>query len=327
MENKLYPLKFEPQLKYRVWGGEKLGSFLNKNTKGETKIGESWEISDVEDSVSVVSNGFLKDNSLEELIEVYMGDLVGEKVFEKFGHSFPLLIKFIDAKEALSIQVHPDDKLAKERHNSFGKTEMWYVIDAEKDSYLINGFSQQINPEEYVEHIKNSSIESVLLKHKVKEGDVFFIPAGRIHAIGAGILIAEIQQTSDVTYRIYDFNRIEKDGKPRQLHTQESVDSIDYKMYENFKTEYRTESNKPVEIANCQYFKTNILDITNNVVRDYYALDSFVILISVKGSAKIKYDGGEETINMGETVLIPADLRQIEIVADEESKILEVFVP
>ncbi len=327
MENKLYPLKFEPQLKYRVWGGEKLNSYLKKDTKGETKIGESWEISDVEDSISVVSNGFLKDNSLDELIEIYMGDLVGEKVFEKFGHSFPLLIKFIDAKEALSIQVHPDDKLAKERHNSFGKTEMWYVVDAEPNAYLINGFSQQINPAQYVEHIKNNTIESVLKNHNVKEGDVFFIPAGRVHAIGAGILIAEIQQTSDVTYRIYDFNRIDKDGAPRQLHTEESVDSIDYKMYENFKTEYKTEEDKPVEIVNCQYFTTSVIDVKNKVIRDYYALDSFVILISVKGNAKIKYDGGEETIKMGETVLIPADLRQIEILASEESKILEVYVP
>ncbi len=327
MTSKLYPLKFEPQLKYRVWGGEKLEKNLGKKNIGEENIGESWEISAVEDNISVVTNGFLKSNSLEELIEIYMGDLVGDKVFEKFGHFFPLLIKFIDAKEALSIQVHPDDELAKLRHNSYGKTEMWYVVDAEKDAYLINGFSEQIDSEKYIEHIKNDTIESVLAKHPVKEGDTFFIPAGRVHAIGAGIVIAEIQQTSDVTYRIYDFNRIEKDGKPRQLHTNESIEAIDYKLYDNFKTEYQLKKNNSVDLVESKYFKTNIIDFDKKIGRDYYSLDSFVILIGVKGNSQIIYDGGVEELNFGETILIPAELRQIAIEPIDNSKILEVYIP
>lgn len=327
MTSKLYPLKFEPQLKYRVWGGEKLEKSLGKKSIGEDKIGESWEISAVEDNISVVTNGFLKSNSLEELIEIYMGDLVGDKVFEKFGHFFPLLIKFIDAKEALSIQVHPDDELAKLRHNSYGKTEMWYVVDAEKDAYLINGFSEQIDSDKYIEHIKNDTIESVLAKHPVKEGDTFFIPAGRVHAIGAGIVIAEIQQTSDVTYRIYDFNRIEKDGKPRQLHTNESIEAIDYKLYDNFKTVYELKRNSSVDLVESKYFKTNIIEFDKRIGRDYYSLDSFVILIGVKGNSKIIYDGGVEELNFGETILIPAELRQIAIEPIDNSKILEVYIP
>ena len=327
MRTKLYPLKFDPLMKYRVWGGNKLETLLNKDVKGKDRMGESWELSGVEDDVSVVSNGFLKGNTLAELIEVYMGDLMGDRVFDKFGHSFPLLIKFLDAREALSIQVHPEDELAQKRHNSFGKTEMWYVLHAEKDAYLINGFNKEVTPAEYVKHVENDTVESILAKHPVKEGDVFFIPAGRVHAIGAGIVIAEIQQTSDVTYRIYDFNRLEKDGKPRELHTQEALDAIDYKLYDNFKTNYSLEKNGAVEVVKSPYFTTNILSGNSKLARDYYSLDSCVILISTQGDAAIHYDGGVETLKFGETVLIPAELRQVEIVPQGEVKILEVSIP
>lgn len=327
MRTKLYPLKFEPQMKYRVWGGDKIESLLNKDVKGKERIGESWELSGVEGDVSVVSNGFLKGNTLTELIEVYMGDLMGDRVFEKFGHSFPLLIKFIDAREALSIQVHPDDELAAKRHNSFGKTEMWYVLQAEKDAYLINGFNKEMTPEEYAKHVENDTVESILAKHPVKEGDVFFIPAGRVHAIGAGIVIAEIQQTSDVTYRIYDFNRLEKDGKPRELHTQEAMDAIDYKLYDNFRTNYSPKKNGSVEVVKSPYFATNLLLGTSKLARDYYSLDSCVILICTQGDAELHYNGAVETLKFGETVLIPAELRQIEIVPQGEVKILEVYIP
>lgn len=328
MSRNLYPLKFEAQLKYRVWGGDKIEKLLNKDVEGKAQVGESWELSGIEEDPSIVSNGFLKGNTISELVEVYMGDLVGDKVFDKFGHFFPLLIKFIDAKENLSIQVHPNDELAKERHNSFGKTEMWYVLHAEKDAYIINGFNKQVSSEEYVEHIKNNTIESILAKHPVKEGDVFFIPAGRVHAIGAGVVIAEIQQASDVTYRIYDFNRLEKDGKPRQLHTNEAIDAIDYHLYENFKTNYSPQNNRSVELVKSSYFVSHLLTATEKITKDYYALDSCVILICTKGSAKISYAGGEETINLGETVLIPAELRQITVEpAHDQAKLLEVYIP
>jgi len=327
MTTKLYPLKFDPILKYRVWGGDKLQTYLKKDFKGQKNIGESWELSGVDGDISVVKNGFLKGNSLTELMEVYMGDLMGERVFEKFGLSFPLLIKFIDAREALSIQVHPDDQLAKERHQSFGKTEMWYVMQAEPEARLINGFAREVKPEEYVRAVENNTVESILASHPVKAGDVFFIPAGRVHAIGAGIVIAEIQQTSDITYRIYDFGRVDKDGKPRELHTQLAKDAIDYKLYDNFITKYKAEPNRSVEAVNCPYFSTSVLEATNTVIRDYYPLDSFVILIATEGQADIKYEGGTEKITKGETVLIPADLRQIEIVPDKTVKLLEVYVP
>ena len=327
MKTKLYPLKFEPLMKYRVWGGDKIGTYLNKDIKGENRVGESWEISDIEGDVSLVSNGFLKGNSLTELIEVYMGDLVGDRVFDKFGHSFPLLIKFLDAREPLSIQVHPNDELAAKRHNSFGKTEMWYVLQAEKDAYLINGFNEEVTPEEFQKHVKNDTVESILAKHPVKEGDVFFIPVGRVHALGAGIVVAEIQQTSDATYRIYDFNRLEKDGKPRELHLQQAMDAIDYKLYDNFKTNYSPKNNGSVEVLKTPYFATTLLSGTSKLVRDYYSLDSCVILIGTKGDAEIHYDGGVETLKFGETILLPAELRQVEIVPKGEVKILEIHIP
>jgi mannose-6-phosphate isomerase len=310
-----------------VWGGDKLQTYLDKDFKGQKNIGESWELSGVDGDISVVNNGFLKGNNLTELMEVYMGDLMGERVFEKFGLSFPLLIKFIDAREPLSIQVHPDDQLAKKRHQSFGKTEMWYVMQAEEKARLINGFAREVKPAEYVKAVENNTIESILSSHPVHTGDVFFIPAGRVHAIGAGIVIAEIQQTSDITYRIYDFGRVDKDGKPRELHTQQAMDAIDYKLYDNFVTKCNTEPNRSVEAVSCPYFSTRILEATNTVIRDYYSLDSFVILIATEGEAAIKYEGGIEKITKGETVLIPADLREIEIVPNKTVKLLEVYVP
>lgn len=224
----LYPLKFNPILKDKIWGGSKLKTVLNKDFSPLPNAGESWEISGVEGDVSVVSNGFLEGNNLEELIEIYMGDLVGDHVYENFGIEFPLLIKFIDANDVLSIQVHPDDVLSKERHNAFGKTEMWYVIEADKGSELIVGFNQKVDKDTYIKKLEEGRLEEILNNEPVAKGSCFFIPAGRVHAIGKGILLAEIQQTSDVTYRIYDFNRTDDKGTPRELHTELAVDAIDY---------------------------------------------------------------------------------------------------
>lgn len=308
--NTLYPLKFTPIFKQTIWGGNRLKETLMKENAPEN-CGESWEISSVEDNVSVVCNGFLKGNSLEELIEVYMGDLVGEKVYQQFGLEFPLLIKFIDANDNLSIQVHPDDKLAKERHNSFGKTEMWYVLDSKADTLLINGFKHKISKEEYLEALKNKKILDLMNSIKTSKGDAYFIPAGRVHAIGSGNLIAEIQQTSNITYRIYDYERKDKNGNQRELHTDLAVDAIDYNFYDNYKSNYSPKANQSVNIVDCNYFTTNKLDITQDIQKDYPEIDSFVIYMCVEGSMQIIFDESQDSVEIkkGETVLIPAMIK------------------
>ncbi|MBN4082894.1 class I mannose-6-phosphate isomerase, partial [bacterium AH-315-A23] len=237
-----YPIKFEPILKDKIWGGEKLKTLFNKKSTRKD-IGESWEVSDVNGNVSVVTNGDLKGKTLQEILRLYKDQLVGENVYKNFGDNFPLLIKFIDAKEALSIQVHPNDDLAKERHNSFGKTEMWYVMQAEDEGDLIVGFNKDSSKEEYVEHLENKKLLEILNQEKVKKGDVYFIPTGRIHAIGAGVLLAEIQQTSDITYRVYDWDRLDDEGNSRELHTELALDAIDYSSEKKYTTDYKTETN------------------------------------------------------------------------------------
>lgn len=326
MDNMLYPLKFEPILKDKIWGGNKLRDILNKPTRSG-QCGESWEISGVERDISVVSNGFLEKNNLAEILEIYMADLVGEKVYERYGNEFPLLIKFIDANDDLSIQVHPDDTLAKKRHHSFGKTEMWYVMEAEPDSKLIVGFNQEMNKEKYLEYVTNNRITEILNYEPVRPGDVFFMPAGRVHAIGSGILLAEIQQTSDVTYRIYDYNRRDASGQTRELHTELAVDAIDYNYYDDYRTRYNAIPNKENIIVNCPYFTTNLIPLTNKLNKDIYALDSFVIYMCVEGTVSIEYHNGKsEIIKKGETVLIPAALREYNLVPTEKSKLLEVYI-
>ncbi|MBI9056467.1 class I mannose-6-phosphate isomerase [Labilibaculum sp. DW002] len=322
----LYPLKFKTILKDKIWGGDKLKTVLNKDFSPLPNAGESWEISGVEGDVSVVSNGFLAGNNLEELIEIYMGDLVGDKVYEKFGVEFPLLIKFIDANDVLSIQVHPDDEMSKERHNAYGKTEMWYVIEADKGSELIVGFNQEITKEQYLGKLKEGKLEDILNSTPVKEGSCFFIPAGRVHAIGKGILLAEIQQTSDVTYRMYDFNRTDDAGNPRELHTELAVDAIDYSFEKKYETTYKTEVNKTEELVRCQYFTTNILEFDKAIEKDYYDLDSFVIYMCLEGDLDLAYD--EETISVakGESILIPATIKNVKLSPKSKAKILEVFI-
>ena len=328
MKNTLYPLKFKPILMDKIWGGTKLHTMFGKSIGNLPNIGESWEISGFDKHVSIVSNGFLKGNNLNELVEIYMHDLTGEHVYEMFGNEFPLLIKFIDSKEPLSIQVHPNDEIAAKNHNSFGKTEMWYVMNADKDAFLISGFNSKITQNEYIKAVEDDKLEMFLAKHFVSPGDVFFIPAGRVHAIGPGIILAEIQQTSDLTYRIYDFNRRDEHGNKRELHTELAKEAIDYQIPDSYRTEYELILNKSVEVVKSQYFVTSILEIDKSINRDYYELDSFIILICVEGVADIEYSGGKkENIKQGETVLIPAELSQIKLVPQKKVKLLEVYYP
>lgn len=323
--NMLYPLKFGPIVHDKMWGGSKLKNVLLKPIESD-KAGESWEISGVEGNNSVVANGFLEGNELNELIEVYMGDLVGDRIYSKYGPQFPLLIKYIDANDALSIQVHPDDELAMKRHNSFGKTEMWYIMQADPGAELIVGFNREMDKNTYLKNLENRTLTDILNKEKVKEGDVFFLPAGRVHAIGAGILLAEIQQTSDVTYRIYDFDRLDK-GKPRELHTGLALDAIDYTYFDNYKTDYQEQINHPSEIAKCPYFTTNILTLNKSLIKVTDDLDCFTIYMCINGSCKIKYHE-KETISFkkGESILIPASLGEYEIIPETEVRLLEVYI-
>ena len=321
-----YPIKFKPILKETIWGGEKLMTVLNKHSDVKN-IGESWEISSVDRNISIVANGKLKGESLENLLIIYRDALVGKKVFNEFSYKFPLLIKYIDAKEALSIQLHPNDKLAKERHNSFGKTEIWYVMQADEGGNLIVGFKENSNKEEYLEHLKHKSLLEILNVDKVQNGDVYFIPTGRVHAIGAGVMLAEIQQTSDVTYRIYDWDRKDTRGNYRKLHTELALDAIDYKAQEEYRTLYNKTLNKQSNIIDCQYFTTNIIPIKGKIDIDHSNKDSFVIYMCVKGEATIHYSEDEvETVSYGETILIPAILKEFSISSKNHSELLEIYI-
>lgn len=323
----LYPLKFKSIYFDKIWGGKRINTVLNKDYGNLPNCGESWEISGVEGNISVADNGFLAGNNLQELIEIYMGDLVGDKVFKKFGEEFPLLVKFIDAQDDLSIQVHPNDKLSKERHNAYGKTEMWYVVDAEKGALINSGLNQQLSKEQYLEHIKNGKLTDLLHYDETQEGDVFFIPAGRVHAIGKGVLVAEIQQTSDVTYRIFDYNRKDDQGNERELHTDLAVDAIDFSYKDEYKTKYKALQNQSTEIVSCDYFTSNVLKFDSILDKDYSQIDSFVIYLNLDGQFEIVCESGTILVNKGETVLVPASLETFQLKPiSKEVKTLEVYI-
>jgi len=321
----LHILKFTPILKDKIWGGEKLATLLHKNSDRKD-IGESWEISDVEGDTSIVANGFLKGKNLKELIAEYKSDLVGTKIYTHFGEKFPLLIKYIDAKEALSIQLHPHDDLAKKRHNSFGKTEMWYVMQADEKANLIVGFQKEVTSQEYLHHLENKTLTAILNIDEVQKGDVYFIPTGRVHAIGAGVMLAEIQQTSDITYRIYDWDRRSPDGTFRDLHTEEAIDAIDYSAKESYKTSYSKVENESSEIVSCPYFTTNVLPLHGKIAVNHSDKDSFVIYMCVEGATTFTCGNQTETLEMGETLLVPARIKNIEITAENQSELLEVYI-
>lgn len=322
----LYPFKFKTIFKDKIWGGEKIRTILKKDFKPLPNCGETWEISGVKGNVSIVSNGLLSGTDLSKLIENYKQELVGQKNYNRFGNEFPLLIKFIDANEDLSIQVHPNDELAKTRHDSFGKTEMWYVLQADEGATLISGFNQQVNEDIYLNKLTSGNINEILNKEKVTAGDVFFLPAGRVHTIGKGLMIAEIQQTSDITYRIYDFDRVDDKGEKRQLHTEEALEAIDYKVYPSYKSAYDKTPDHANQVVNCEYFTTNFIELRSQLKRDYQSLDSFKILICVAGSFNLITDTGNIKVGLGECVLIPASIQHIELIADQAAKILETYI-
>ncbi len=319
-----YPIKFIPILQERIWGGYKLHTVLGKEAK-PLPIGESWEISTIPDNVSIVENGFLKGESLQDLIHTYKADFVGEKVYTNYGENFPLLIKFIDAKTDLSVQLHPNDDLAQKRHNCSGKEEMWYIMSAEKDSRLLFGFNQELSKDTYLNHLKNNTLPEVLHSEKIKEGAVYHIPAGRVHAIGSGVVLAEIQQSSDVTYRLYDWDRKDTKGKGRELHTEQALDAIDFSIPNNFKTKYKAILNSRSSVIRSPNFVTNILELNTLMRIETTHKDSFTIYMCVSGAGQISTKDFTTNIKMGETVLIPASVKNYQIMPESNYiKLLQV---
>ena len=317
----LYPIKFKPIYKPKVWGGEKIKN-LKSVKKTPDNCGESWEISALQGDLSVVANGFLKDNTIEEIIEVYMGEIVGDEVFENFGYEFPLLIKIIEAKENLSIQVHPNDELAAERHNARGKSEVWYVLESEKGAKLISGFCKNTNSNDFFDAIEKEDFEYLLNIVETKAGEVYYIPAGRVHSLGEGNLILEVQQTSDVTYRVYDYNR-----KDRELHLDLAKDVIDYSKTENLKINFSKKADNQNKIISNQFFTLNYIPIMNEIQKNYYNLDSFVVYFCVNGKVQIKTPSNKtETLSKGETILIPAAIKDVNIIPEIYSEIIEIYI-
>lgn len=325
METSLYPLKFMPLFKNKVWGGNKIKS-MGFDYDPLPNCGELWVLSGVEYNESIVTNGFLAENTLSEVLEIYMGELIGERNYERFGNEFPLLIKIIDSADNLSIQVHPDDDLAQRRGMSNGKTEMWYIVDAEEGASIVNGFQKNTSAVEYTDHLNRGTLEQLLHKDNVQKGDTFFIPAGRVHALGKGLITAEIQQPSDCTYRIYDYNRPGDDGKPRELHTREALDAICFDKVADGKTHYSYVENKTVSLAETTFFTTNLLALTKPIRKDFHDLDSFIVYFCVEGLAAVKCMNEICPIHAGECVLIPAVADIVELFSEGPAKLLEVYI-
>lgn len=321
MSTNWYPLLFEPILQDRIWGGQKLKTVLQKNILTET-TGESWEISSVQNNISVVTNGLFSNQSLDDLIEKYPVEILGTDIYKKFGKQFPLLIKFLDAKEDLSIQLHPNDDLAKKRHNSFGKTEMWYVVQAEPGARIIAGFKQKSSPDEYLHHLKNKTLLDVLQQIEVKTGDVFFLETGTIHAIGAGIVIAEIQQTSDITYRIFDWDRKDANGNERELHTALALQAINYNFVDT-KRQYKEITNEPNNIVDCPFFTTNFINL-NGEMNYLENKNHFKILMCIEGAFELKVGLDIYNFTKGQTTLVPAALKDFHI--SGKATILEIYI-
>jgi mannose-6-phosphate isomerase len=324
--SELYPLKFEPILKEKIWGGNSLERYYGKKAGSLKNIGESWELSAVSDNLSVISNGFLAGNNIEEIIEVYMGDITGESVFEKFGNEFPLLIKLIEAKDDLSVQVHPGNELANKRHKAFGKTEMWHILMSEKNAKIYTGFSKPFIRDYYLNALNNNSIPDMMNIETADPGDTFFTPAGRIHAIGAGIVLAEIQQTSDITYRIYDWGRKDDKGKSRVLHIDLALDAIDFNAAGKSKIKKALQNNIPENLISCEFFDTNIIQFNEHIARNYNLIDSFVVYICTEGGFLISWEDKSERIVKGETVLIPAMISDVVLVPEPAATILEIYI-
>jgi len=321
MNSKLYPLQFNPILKERIWGGTKLQTVLNKPISSKI-TGESWELSTVEGDISIVSNGNLVGKSLTEIINEYPIELLGKNVYNRFGKQFPLLFKFLDAREDLSIQVHPNDELARKRHNSFGKTEMWYIMQADENARIIVGFKEDSNAEEYVKNLENKTVLSLLNDVEVHAGDVFFLETGTVHAIGAGLVVAEIQQTSDITYRIYDFDRVDANGKTRELHVDLALKAINYKTTQA-KRDYSKIQNESNAIVDCSYFTTNIIPLDGQISVNKNG-DSFTVYMCIDGNFELLCEEKIYSYKKGDTVLIPAALTKYYLKG--KASVLEIYI-
>ena len=320
----MQPIKFQPLLKQTLWGGDKIVTFKHLDSQLEN-VGESWDISGVKDNETIVKEGPLKGKSLNEVVAELKDRLVGKENYQRFGDEFPLLIKFIDARQDLSIQVHPNDEIAHKQGKPHGKTEMWYLMESEPGAKLYCGLKKQITPDQYKEMVDNDTICDALAQYEVKEGDCFFLPAGRIHAIGSGCFLAEIQQTSDVTYRIYDYKRKDKNGNYRELHTKLAAESINYQVENDYRTHYVGRLNKGVSLVQCPYFCTAVYDLNEPMTLDYSELDSFVILIGLKGEGRITdNEGNEVSIMAGDTLLIPATTETLSV--SGTIKFLETYI-
>ena len=326
MQTVLYPLKFKPIIKDKIWGGHKIKDVLGMDYGPLPNCGEVWLLSGLWDEQSEVINGDFEGDEINDLVETFMGDLVGESVFDKYGEQFPLLLKIIDANDWLSVQVHPDDELAEKRDLGNGKTEMWYVIQAEKDAKLVMGFNEEMTRMDYVKVMKNNTLKDVLNYENVSAGDAFFIPAGRVHALGPDIMVAEIQQTSDTTYRIYDWDRINEAGMSRELHIPQSVEAIDFGIPEQYKIVVPEVMNRTVPVVDCQYFVTNLLQLQGEMEKDYTNLDSFVILMALEGIFSLNWENGAIFVNAGECVLVPNVINKVAIRAERYCKLLEVYI-
>ena len=325
MKNVLYPLKFKPIFKDKIWGGRKIKEVLGMDYGPLPNCGEVWLLSGLWDEQSTIANGDFCGDEINDLVETFMGDLVGESVFDKYGEQFPLLLKIIDANDWLSVQVHPDDALAEKRGIGNGKTEMWYVMQADEDAELVTGFNREMTRMDSVEALETNTLQDVLNHEQVEAGDVFFIPAGRVHALGPGIMVAEIQQTSDTTYRIYDWDRIDVAGMRRELHVAQSVEAIDGTMPDDYKIHVPNVMNRTVQVIDTQYFVTNLLQLQGEMEKDYSNLDSFVVLICTNGNFTLKWENGAIFVNQGECVLIPNVIKKVTVRAEQYCKLLEVY--
>lgn len=324
----LYPFIFKPIFKEKIWGGNKIQSVLNKDFGRLSNCGESWELSAVEGNESVVANGPLAGSTIHELTSQFKEELLGDTVYKRFGTEFPLLIKFIDASKDLSVQVHPDDVYAKSQFGdeAKGKSEMWYIMQADPGASLISGFKQKIDKEEFKERLASSKLEETLNRETVQKGDVFYIPGGRIHTIGKGILIAEVQQTSDITYRIYDFDRVDVDGNKRELHVDKASDVLNFEVLDSYKHNVQYVENEPVDLVDCEYFVSRKWLINQKKVIEFDSRDSFRVLVCVEGQATCHYSGGSIEFGKGDVYLIPACLEQLSFIPQDKVEFMEVFI-
>lgn len=321
----LYPIKFSPIIKETIWGGDKISKLKSLNL--DLNIGESWELSSVDDNLSVVVNGYLTGKTIRDLIDIFSADLVGKRCYDLFKNKFPLLIKFIDAKEDLSIQVHPDNAFAKKQGMNSGKTEMWYIVSCDNNSEISLGFNRKITKEQLREVVNNNSVIDVVNTFSVNPGNVFYVPSGRVHSIKKGCFLVEIQQSSDTTYRIYDYNRVDSHGNIRELHTDMAIEAVDYDGDEVLSVDYMKIEDSSSEIMTCDYFSVNIIDIKKGFVRDCSNIDSFLVLICIEGSCEIEDDKGNLTsINHGETVLIPAKTTHLTFTPNAKTTLLETYI-